>query len=73
MAQTLVRIVYDAQTHQPKRFIIPDEDYQLDRYHPHFEGEDHLDVTNEQYQSMAAPAGPHLDIVTAFIKKTVNK
>lgn len=67
MEQTKVRIIYDAETKRPKRFIIPHSDDHLVHHLPD-DGEAHLDIDNNRWGSLQSPCGPNLDVIRAHIK-----
>lgn len=72
MPQTLIRIIYDKVTLAPKRFVIPDDDSQLDKYHLPDIGEGSLDITNETWSTMYTPVGPQLEIVSDYIRGVIT-
>lgn len=72
MPQTMIRIIYDKQSLSPKRFIIPDDDSQLNKFHNAESGEDSLDITNSQWENMNTEFGPRLEIVTRYIKSVIT-
>lgn len=67
MEQTVVRIIYDPATKRAVRFIKPHMDAHLNA-HPPLDGEAHLDITNEDWASLQAPFGPHLDVIETYIR-----